>query len=75
MRHLNARWFIATLGVKSYIVLGAVENGLATAKTNGDRVQGLDHLQAKAFGPVVLGDHNFLNVADHAPIMDTEDSR
>jgi hypothetical protein len=68
--HFQTSPLEATLDVKAFIGLTAVENTLVAPDLLSDGVEGLDDAQTKLLALLVLGDGDVFDVADEAHVVD-----
>lgn len=70
MRHFQTSPLEATLDVKAFVGLTAVEDALVAPDLLGDGVEGLDDAQTELLALLVLGDGDVFDVADEPHIVD-----
>jgi len=71
MGHLQAGPPEPTLDIETFICLAAIQDALVTTHFLGDKIQGLDYLEAQLLPLLVLGDSDIFDVAYYAQIVDT----
>lgn len=68
-RHLSPRILIFAFDIERLILRAAIQNRLVAAQTDGDGIERGQQLLAQLLPLLVLGDRDFLDVADDAAVV------
>lgn len=74
MCHLQACTLEATLDIKPFIRLAAVQDGLVASDILSNEIESLDDFEPKLLALLVFGHCDVLNVSNKAKVMDTVSS-